>query len=131
MMNAPGTVTSQPSVATPPMLAMMVGIMKMPAPIMLPATSMVAGNSPILSSFEVIACRCLWSSLLGKRLRHDLRLNGRGLGPEVLHEEGRELPRCIELGQRTIGQKTQIGVGPFHRDAVRLTGEQTSGYDEP
>ena len=55
MMKAPGAVTSQPSVEMPPMLAMIVGIMKIPAPIMLPATSMVAGNKPICLTSDAIA----------------------------------------------------------------------------
>ncbi|MGH8598015.1 MAG: hypothetical protein ACREXT_15275, partial [Gammaproteobacteria bacterium] len=55
MTKAPGTATAQPSVAMLPTLAMIVGIMKIPAPIMLPATSIVAEVSPTRLALELIA----------------------------------------------------------------------------
>src|SRR5215469_6500957 len=101
MMKAPGAVTSQPSEDMLPMLAITVGIMKIPAPIMFPATSIVAGKRPICLVSDVIAPSRL-SGLFDRRLRDDLLLELAGLRPEILPQESAEVRRPVKRRERPI-----------------------------
>src|SRR4051794_14331389 len=124
MIKAPGAVMSHPRLAIPPMLAIVVGIMKMPAPIMFPATSMVAGKSPIRFSLGVMRRAPSGERfLLGNRLKQNLALNRGRFLTEIPRQKPRKIRRRIESGQDAIDQEPESRITALHRDAIRLTRE--------
>src|SRR5215469_4855953 len=119
MMKAPGAVTNHPSEDTLPMLAITVGIMKMPARSCFRRRASLRERDrsalPRMSSPDPASL-----DSLDRRLRDDLLLELTGLRPEVFPQQSAEAGRCVECRERPIDQQPKIAVAPPEGDAIAL-----------